>query len=82
MFHEVLCSIFLGYASNLTDHNNSLGFRVGQENLEAVDEVGAVERITTDANAQGLTQTNLKQQLKIRNTDVRKTIFIFGIWSY
>jgi hypothetical protein len=63
MLHEVFGGALLGHASNLANQHDALGLGVGQEHLQAVDEVGAVERITTDANAQRLTQTNLKCKL-------------------
>mmetsp|Transcript_50207 Transcript_50207/g.132147 ORF Transcript_50207/g.132147 Transcript_50207/m.132147 type:complete len:342 (-) Transcript_50207:14-1039(-) len=46
----------LGVAANLTDHDDALGLRVRVEVLEAVDEVGAVERVTADANDHRLAQ--------------------------
>jgi hypothetical protein len=51
---EPLSGILLRRAANLTNHDNTLGFRIVSKSLEAVDEVGAVKRIPTDTNASGL----------------------------
>ena len=53
---QVLGSLLLGLSSDLTNHDDSLGLVVVDEALKAVDEVGAVERITTDANDCGLSE--------------------------
>jgi hypothetical protein len=42
---------FLGVAADLADHDDALGLGVLQEQSEAVDEVGAVDRIAADADA-------------------------------
>ena len=56
---ELGCPL-LGLASDLSDHDDPLGVGVVEEHVEAVQEVGAVERVATDADAQGLTQADLK----------------------
>ena len=48
---EELGRLLLGIAADLADHDDGLGLRVGQEHLQAVDEVGAVDRIAADADA-------------------------------
>ena len=48
---DELGRLFLGGAADLADHDDALGLRVGQEQLQAVDEVGAVDRIAADADA-------------------------------
>ena len=53
--------IFLGVAADLTDHDHGLGFRISGEGLEAVDEVGAVDRVTADANDRGLAEADTAQ---------------------
>ena len=55
---QVLSSLLLSLSSDLTNHDDSLGLVVVDEALKAVDEVGAVEGITTDANTEGLAKTN------------------------
>ena len=57
---QELCCPLLGLASDLSDHDDALGVGVVEEHVEAVQEVGAVERVATDADAQGLTQADLK----------------------
>merc|ERR1712165_493158 len=54
VFLQVLSSLLLGLSSDLTNHDDSLGLVVVDEALKAVDEVGAVEGITADANTEGL----------------------------
>lgn len=51
--------IFLGATANLTNHDDTLGLRVLEEDAQAVDEVGARERVTTNANDERLTKTSL-----------------------
>mmetsp|Transcript_19353 Transcript_19353/g.45283 ORF Transcript_19353/g.45283 Transcript_19353/m.45283 type:complete len:326 (-) Transcript_19353:31-1008(-) len=51
---EPLSSLLLCGASDLTNHNDTFSLRVADEVLQAVEEVGAVERVTTNANASGL----------------------------
>ena len=50
---EFTC-FFLGRAADFTDHDDAFGFRILQEQVEAVDEVGAVDRVTTDTEATSL----------------------------
>lgn len=59
VFGEVVGSLLLGHTTNLADQDDSLGLGILEEDLQAVDEVGAVERITADAHAEGLSQTHL-----------------------
>jgi len=55
---EELGGFFLGSAPDLADHDNGLGLRVAQEEVEAIDEVGTVDRIATDTDAGGLSQAD------------------------
>merc|ERR1712165_557796 len=57
---QVLSSLLLSLSSDLTNHDDSLGLVVVDEALKAVDEVGAVEGITTDANTEGLDKTPMQ----------------------
>jgi hypothetical protein len=43
-------------AADLADHDDALGLRVFLEQLEAVDEVHAVDRVAADADAGGLAE--------------------------
>ena len=45
---------FLCGAADFTDHHNPLGIRIFFKGLKAVDEVGADDRITADADAGAL----------------------------
>jgi len=48
--------VLLGGATNLTDHDDTFSAGVGNELLEAVDEIGSVEGIAADADNGGLAQ--------------------------
>src|SRR5208282_1934961 len=48
--------LLLGRAADLADHDDAEGLGIGEEELEAVDEVGAVDRIAADADAGRLTE--------------------------
>jgi hypothetical protein len=52
---QVLGSAFFSSTTNLADKNNSLGFWVVKEDFQTVDEIGAIERIATNTNAESLT---------------------------
>src|SRR5690606_11997666 len=51
---DVLGTGFFGVATDFADHDDAFGLRVFVEQLQAVDEVQAVDRVTTDADAGGL----------------------------
>ena len=59
MLGQKLGGLFLGIAANFANHHDALGVLVLQEDVEAIDEVGAVEGITTNANAESLSETGL-----------------------
>lgn len=59
MFSEVFSSLLFGITTDFTDHHDTLGLWVVEEDFEAIDEVGAVEWITTDTNAEGLAESSL-----------------------
>src|SRR5687768_4592968 len=42
--------VLLGRAADLADHDDRLRLRVGEEQFEHVDEIGAVDRIAADAD--------------------------------
>ena len=52
-----LGSLFLGLTANLANHDDALSLGVLHEAREAVNKVGAVEGVTTNANNGRLTQT-------------------------
>ena len=56
---EELGSIFLGGTTNLTDHDDTVGLGVLKEDLQAIDEVGAGEGVTTDTDNERLTKAGL-----------------------
>jgi len=47
---EPLGSLFLCLSTDLTNHNNSFGLWVVNESREDIDEVGSIERITTNSD--------------------------------
>lgn len=59
MFSEVFSSLLFGITTDLTDHHDTLGVGVVEEDLEAINEVRAVERITSDTDAESLTESGL-----------------------
>ena len=58
VLHEVGGCLLFSAATNFTNQQDSLALLVGEEHLEAVDEVGAVEGVAADANAQPLAQAD------------------------
>jgi hypothetical protein len=56
---EELGGVLLGGTTNLTDHDDTVGLGVLKEDLQAVDEVGAGEGVTTDTDDKGLTKAGL-----------------------
>ena len=54
---DEIASVLFGRAADFADHNDALGFRVAEEHVQAVNEVGAVDRIAADADASRLTKT-------------------------
>lgn len=49
----------LSLPSDLSDHHDSLGLRVDYEFLEDVDEIGAIEWISSDTDNSGLSEPSL-----------------------
>lgn len=56
---EELGSILFVVASNLTDEDDSLGLGVANEDIEAIDKVGAVEGISSDSDAERLAEADV-----------------------
>lgn len=56
---EELGGVLLGGTTNLTDHDDTVGLGVLKEDLQAVDEVGAGEGVTTDTDNERLTEAGL-----------------------
>ena len=56
---QELGGLLLGAASDLSNEDNTLSVGVLQEDGQAVDEVGSVEGITTNTDAEGLAKTDL-----------------------
>lgn len=56
---EELGGVLLGGTTNLTDHDDTVGLGVLEEDLQAVDEVGAGEGVTTDTDDERLAQAGL-----------------------
>src|SRR3569623_2599787 len=57
---DVIGCVFLGRAADFTDHDDALGLAVLLEHYEAVDEVGALDRIAADADAGALAEAGLR----------------------
>mmetsp|Transcript_8170 Transcript_8170/g.11910 ORF Transcript_8170/g.11910 Transcript_8170/m.11910 type:complete len:200 (-) Transcript_8170:320-919(-) len=55
---EPFGGFFLGTTSNFTNHNNSLSLGIIRKSLQAIDEVGSIERIAANSNTGGLAQTS------------------------
>jgi hypothetical protein len=55
---QEISSFFFGLTTDFTDHNNTLGLRVLQESGQTVDEVGTVERVTTNTDTSRLTEVD------------------------
>ena len=53
---EEIGRVLLGAAADLADHDDAFGLGIAEEHLQAVDEVGAVDRIAADADAGRLAQ--------------------------
>ena len=51
-----VCGLFLGLSADLTNHDDTLGLRIVNELSQDINEVGAVEGITTDSNDGRLTE--------------------------
>ena len=56
---EEIGSLLLGGTTDLTDHDDTVGLAVLEEDLEAVDEVGTAEGVTADADDEGLAEAGL-----------------------
>ena len=56
---EEIGSLLLGGTTDLADHDDTVRLAVLEEDLEAVDEVGAAERVTADTDDEGLAEAGL-----------------------
>jgi len=56
---EEVCGVLLSGTTDLTDHDDTIGLGVLEEDLEAVDEVGAAEGVTTNTDDERLAETGL-----------------------
>src|SRR3569623_1880237 len=57
---DVIGCVFLSRAADFTDHNDALGLTVLLEQLEAVDEMGALDRIAADTDTGALAEAVLR----------------------
>src|SRR5579872_404720 len=55
-FLEEFRGFFLGRSADLADHDDGLSVGIGEKELEAIDEIGAVDWITADTDAARLAQ--------------------------
>src|SRR5262249_4754436 len=58
---EELGGILLRGATDLANHENRLGFPVGQKHFQDRDEIGAFDWVAADADGGGLAQTFLRR---------------------
>jgi len=56
---EESSTLLFSGTTDLTDHDDTLGLGVSEELTEDVDEVGTVEGVTADTDADGLAETDL-----------------------
>lgn len=56
---QVVGGLLLGHTADLANQYDALGIGILEEDLQAIDEIGAIERITANAHAQRLAQTHL-----------------------
>ncbi len=47
-------SLFLGFTTNLTNHNNAFGLGVNHKAFQHINKVSAVKRVATNADYRGL----------------------------
>ena len=57
---DALGRVLLGVAADLADHDDGLGLGVVVEQLQHVDEVGAVDRVAADADAGRLAEPEVR----------------------
>src|SRR5690606_36805698 len=57
---EELSRIFFSRAADFTDHDDRLGFVVGQEHFQHVDELGALDRVAADTDSGGLAEALIR----------------------
>src|SRR5690606_14237510 len=57
---DVLGRFLFGAAADLTDQDDALGLRIVLEQLQRVDEVGAVDRVAADADAGPLAEAGIR----------------------
>lgn len=55
--HQKLGSLFFCCAADLTNQDNTLGLRVGKEQLEDLNKLGPLDRIAPNADAGRLPET-------------------------
>lgn len=60
MFDEIFSSVFFSYTSNFSNENDSLGVGVFNEHFQTVDKICPVERISSNADTQRLTEPDLR----------------------
>lgn len=57
---QILSRVLFGAPSNLANHNDTVRLLVIQEDVQAVDEVCAAERVAADADNEGLAEPRLR----------------------
>src|SRR3546814_5916948 len=71
------CRLLLGRTADLADHDDALGLVVGQEHLQHLDEVGAVDRIAADADAGRLAEPRSEEHTSELQSLMRISYAVF-----
>ena len=58
VLYQVFSCLLFSLTTNLTDHDDTRGLGVVEEDLKTVNEVGSIERISPNANTKSLAQTH------------------------
>ena len=70
---QVVGRLLLRLATDLADHDDALRLGVAEEDVEAVEEVGPVEGVAADADAQRLAEADLdNRNISLSNNDRQK----------
>lgn len=59
MGSKVIGSLLFGATADFSNQNDAPSFWIVQEYFKAINEIRAIEGITTDTNTQSLTKSNL-----------------------
>ena len=79
---QELCRPLFRLSSDLPDHDDA--FRVGivEEHVEAVQEIGAVEGVAPNADAEGLPEANLKKWIQVLDNDFLNNLNFYMTFAF